>query len=328
MCDSVDGSGFQRCPLPPDETVLRRITSTLLPFPSSTTSKDLLIKENLKRFFGSGHGDTAGAMLLTKSSLFFVQDRTVKALDEASKLAAPVQPDAGASVAAAIPVLVPYVPQAMPLPVPVDALYVSSQMPVMTQRRILGARVRRFPKLHSQTTVDDVASYIALLPGCARCSETFRRHQIDGKALLRLRKQCLILRMKIDLAPALKIVAAIDWLRQAGWRTRTTSRPQPPRGEGSGGVRDATRDTPVVAWSAPVGEGGGGQLADRAAKAKPWPISRSKKTKMQRVLFADVDALTAEEVASLGDHRIAVPLEHHPCLSQAVMPAKDNGWGS
>nr|XP_037289156.1 polyhomeotic-like protein 2 [Rhipicephalus microplus] len=143
-----------------------------------------------------------------------LQDRTVKALDEASKLAAPVQPDAGASVAAAIPVLVPYVPQAMPLPVPVDALYVSSQMPVMTQRRILGARVRRFPKLHSQTTVDDVASYIALLPGCARCSETFRRHQIDGKALLRLRKQCLILRMKIDLAPALKIVAAIDWLRR------------------------------------------------------------------------------------------------------------------
>ncbi|KAL3191935.1 hypothetical protein MRX96_059438 [Rhipicephalus microplus] len=63
-------------------------------------------------------------------------------------------------------------------------------------------------------TVDDVASYIALLLGCARCSETFRGHQIDGKALLRMRKHHLILRMKIDLAPALKIVACIDWLRR------------------------------------------------------------------------------------------------------------------
>ncbi|KAL3181277.1 hypothetical protein MRX96_008774 [Rhipicephalus microplus] len=107
------------------------------------------------------------------------------ALDQASKLAAPVQPYAGASDAAVVPVLVPPVPQAMPLPVPVDALYVSSQMPVMTQRRILAARARRFLKLHSQMTVDDVASYITLLPG-----------------------------LKIDLAPALKIVAAIDWLRR------------------------------------------------------------------------------------------------------------------
>ncbi|KAL1433400.1 hypothetical protein MTO96_012606 [Rhipicephalus appendiculatus] len=167
MGDSVDGFGYQRCPLPPEETVLRKITGTHLPFPvinnvtrsaykrkpatvlrqwarrcgrsyaankvdavfcpgpsarplpshhrlpahaqsstwviawmasaisavpclrrrpfcakspaltcpfpSSTTSQDLLIKESPQRFFGSGHGDAAGAMLLTKSTLFFVQ---------------------------------------------------------------------------------------------------------------------------------------------------------------------------------------------------------------------------------------------------------------
>ncbi|KAH8032367.1 hypothetical protein HPB51_024344 [Rhipicephalus microplus] len=142
------------------------------------------------------------------------QNRTANALDQASNLAAPVQPDAGASVAAAVPVLIPPVPQAVPLPVPVDALYASSEMPVITQHGILGARARRFPKLHSQMTVDDVASYIALLPGCARCSETFRRYQIDGKALLRLRKHHLILGMKVGLAPGLKIAAVIDWLRR------------------------------------------------------------------------------------------------------------------
>ncbi|KAL1485762.1 hypothetical protein MTO96_031759 [Rhipicephalus appendiculatus] len=73
MGDSVDGSGYQRCPLPPEETDLRKITGTHVPFPSSTTSQDLLIKESPQRFFGSGHGDAAGAMLLTKSTLFFVQ---------------------------------------------------------------------------------------------------------------------------------------------------------------------------------------------------------------------------------------------------------------
>ncbi|KAH8032983.1 hypothetical protein HPB51_004831 [Rhipicephalus microplus] len=180
-------------------------------------------------------------------------------------------------------------------------------------------------------TVDDVASYIALLLGCARCSETFRGHQIDGKALLRMRKHHLILRMKIDLAPALKIVACIDWLRQAGWRTRTTTRPQPPRGEGSGGVRAFSmrlETLPLLRHPHRLARAAAGRSLTRAARAKPWPISRSKKTKMQRVLFADVDARTAEEVASRGDHRIAEPLEHHPCLSQAVTSAKDNGWGS
>ncbi|KAL3242436.1 hypothetical protein MRX96_047750 [Rhipicephalus microplus] len=142
------------------------------------------------------------------------QNPTANALDQASNLAASVQPDAGASVAAAVPVQVPPVPQVMPLPVPVDALHASSEMPVIKQCGILGARARRFPKLHSQITVDDVTSYIALFPGCARCSETFRRCQIDGKALLRLCKHHLILRMKVGLAPDLKIAAAIDWLRR------------------------------------------------------------------------------------------------------------------
>ncbi|KAL3248484.1 hypothetical protein MRX96_056480 [Rhipicephalus microplus] len=117
------------------------------------------------------------------------QNRTANALDQASNLAAPVQPD-----------LTPYTRR--------------PKCPVITQRGILGARARRFPKLHSQMTVDDVASYIALLPGCARCSETFRRYQIDGKALLRLRKHHLILGMKVGLAPGLKIAAVIDWLRR------------------------------------------------------------------------------------------------------------------
>ncbi|KAL3191925.1 hypothetical protein MRX96_059428 [Rhipicephalus microplus] len=121
-------------------------------------------------------------------------------------------------------------------------------------------------------------------------------------------------------------------ITKAGWRTRTTSRPQPPRGEGSGGVRDATRDTPVVASSAPVGESGGGQLADQGCQGQAVAGQREQKdrvegVKMQRVLFAGVDARIAEEVASRGDHRIAVLLDHHPCLSQAVTSAKDNGCG-
>ncbi|KAH6939886.1 hypothetical protein HPB50_022005 [Hyalomma asiaticum] len=70
--DSVDGFDYQRCPSRPEETVPRRIISPHLLFPSSVTTRDLLIKEGLKQFFGSGHGETAG-MLLTKPMLFFVQ---------------------------------------------------------------------------------------------------------------------------------------------------------------------------------------------------------------------------------------------------------------
>ncbi|KAH6932706.1 hypothetical protein HPB50_008819 [Hyalomma asiaticum] len=75
MGDSVDGIDYQRCPLRPKETVLRRIISPRLLFPSSVTTRDLLIKEGLQRFFGSGHGEAVGAMLLTKPMLFFVQRR-------------------------------------------------------------------------------------------------------------------------------------------------------------------------------------------------------------------------------------------------------------
>ncbi|KAL1484929.1 hypothetical protein MTO96_032278 [Rhipicephalus appendiculatus] len=85
--------------------------------------------------------------------------------------------------------------------------------PVTTQQGMSDARARRFPELHTQMTVDDVASYIGQLPGCARYAETFRRHQIDGKALLLLHEHHLTLKMNIALGPALKIVAAINWLR-------------------------------------------------------------------------------------------------------------------
>lgn len=80
MGDSVDGIDYQRCPLRPEETVLRRIISPRLLFPSSVTTRDLLIKEGLQRFFGSGHGEAVGAMLtkqnamLTKPMLCFVQN--------------------------------------------------------------------------------------------------------------------------------------------------------------------------------------------------------------------------------------------------------------
>ncbi|KAH7975977.1 hypothetical protein HPB52_007205 [Rhipicephalus sanguineus] len=126
-------------------------------------------------------------------------------------LAAPVQPNTGASIMTAVTMPVPPV---LPLPVPADAAGLVPQMPVMTQQGMSDPRARRFPHLHSQMTVDDVASYIGQLPGCDCYAETFRRHQIDGKALLLLQEHHLTSQMKIGLGPALKIVAAINWLRR------------------------------------------------------------------------------------------------------------------
>lgn len=87
----------------------------------------------------------------------------------------------------------------------------AASMPATNQQGVSGAR-RMMP---SQMTVDDVAVFIGQLRGCAPYVEVFRRHQVDGQALLLMCMHHLILDMQIKFGPALKIEAAIKSLKRA-----------------------------------------------------------------------------------------------------------------
>lgn len=99
-----------------------------------------------------------------------------------------------------------------PVPVHIAAGAVpAAPMPTTTQQGMSGARRRVMP---SQMTADDVAMFIGQLPGCARYVEVFRRHQVDGQALLLMCMHHLILDMQIRFGPAVKIEAAIKRLKR------------------------------------------------------------------------------------------------------------------
>lgn len=87
----------------------------------------------------------------------------------------------------------------------------AASMPSTTQQGVSGDRTRVMP---SQMTVDDVAMFIGQVSGCARYAEAFRRHQVDGQALMLMCKHHLILDMRIKLGSALKIDAAIKRLKR------------------------------------------------------------------------------------------------------------------
>lgn len=87
----------------------------------------------------------------------------------------------------------------------------AASMPSTTQQGVSGARTRVMP---SEMTVDDVAMFIGQVSGCALYAEAFRRHHVDGQALMLMCKHHLILDMQIKLGPALKIEAAIKYLKR------------------------------------------------------------------------------------------------------------------
>ncbi|KAL1484927.1 hypothetical protein MTO96_032276 [Rhipicephalus appendiculatus] len=63
-------------------------------------------------------------------------------------------------------------------------------------------------------TVEDVAEYVAGIPGCERFAEKFRHHEIDGGALFLIKEHHLMTTMNMKLGPALKMCATIGSLRE------------------------------------------------------------------------------------------------------------------
>uniref|UniRef100_A0A674MGL3 SAM domain-containing protein n=1 Tax=Takifugu rubripes TaxID=31033 RepID=A0A674MGL3_TAKRU len=65
-------------------------------------------------------------------------------------------------------------------------------------------------------TVDDVMRFIRESdPLLAPHADLFRKHEIDGKALLLLRSDAMMKYMGLKLGPALKLTFHIDKLKQA-----------------------------------------------------------------------------------------------------------------
>lgn len=61
-------------------------------------------------------------------------------------------------------------------------------------------------------TVEEVANFVAGVPGCERFAEKFRQQQIDGTALFLIKVHHLVTVMNMKLGLALKMCAAIDSL--------------------------------------------------------------------------------------------------------------------
>ncbi|KAL3191946.1 hypothetical protein MRX96_059448 [Rhipicephalus microplus] len=77
------------------------------------------------------------------------------------------------------------------------------------------SRLARAPteKSADEWTVEDVVRYVKRIPGCARHAEKFRKEEVDGEALLLLRKKHLIVYMGLPVGPAVKILRATRELR-------------------------------------------------------------------------------------------------------------------
>ncbi|KAH6944172.1 hypothetical protein HPB50_002239 [Hyalomma asiaticum] len=63
-------------------------------------------------------------------------------------------------------------------------------------------------------TVEEVARFIAGVPGCERYAERFRDRKIEGDALFQMKEDHLMVAINMELGPALKLCAAIDSLRE------------------------------------------------------------------------------------------------------------------
>ncbi|KAH6944173.1 hypothetical protein HPB50_002240 [Hyalomma asiaticum] len=61
-------------------------------------------------------------------------------------------------------------------------------------------------------TVEEVARFIAGVPGCEHYAERFRDRKIDGDALFRMKERHLMAAMNMKLGPALKLCATIESL--------------------------------------------------------------------------------------------------------------------
>lgn len=62
-------------------------------------------------------------------------------------------------------------------------------------------------------TLDDVVQWIRMMPQCAPYAEMFRREEIDGRALLLLQMEHLVVHLALPAGPAAKIFEAICELR-------------------------------------------------------------------------------------------------------------------
>jgi hypothetical protein len=65
-------------------------------------------------------------------------------------------------------------------------------------------------------TVDEVARFVQLVPGCTEYADTFRREKIDGVAFAHLSDDHLLKVLKMRLGPALRLRIAIDAVRGGG----------------------------------------------------------------------------------------------------------------
>jgi hypothetical protein len=80
---------------------------------------------------------------------------------------------------------------------------------------VLGLDVTQAAMLGNDVTewaVDDVAKFVAGIPGCGEYIETFRREGIDGASLVRLSDQHLVNYVHMKLGPAVNLRAALDEL--------------------------------------------------------------------------------------------------------------------
>lgn len=66
-------------------------------------------------------------------------------------------------------------------------------------------------------SVEQVARYVASIPGCRDYAETFRQEQIDGACLIRLTERHLLGVIKMKLGPAIRLLQSISSLCMNTW---------------------------------------------------------------------------------------------------------------
>ncbi|KAH6922986.1 hypothetical protein HPB50_020468 [Hyalomma asiaticum] len=81
--------------------------------------------------------------------------------------------------------------------------------PVVRQQHLLAAAPQD-GNSPEKWTVEEVARFVAGVPGCERYAKKFRDRKIDGDALFRMKEHHLTMVMNMNLGPALKLCATID----------------------------------------------------------------------------------------------------------------------
>ncbi|KAH6921889.1 hypothetical protein HPB50_006214 [Hyalomma asiaticum] len=90
----------------------------------------------------------------------------------------------------------------------------SSELPAIPPQRQQQqpATAQQDEKPPEKWTVEEVAKFVAGVPGCERFAEKFRQQQIDGTALFLIKEHHLVTVMNMKLGLALKMCATIDSL--------------------------------------------------------------------------------------------------------------------